>query len=83
MPIINGTGLGTVNDESHSSLSAYHIQPNEHIRLLLALGRFFSWNNDWQPGIVAENHTIHLFSDIAKGLAVNILELKALTSLKC
>jgi hypothetical protein len=66
MPTINGTALGTLNDESHSSLSAYHIQPKEHIRLLLAPGRFFSWNSDWQLEIVAENHTIHLFRDIAK-----------------
>jgi hypothetical protein len=66
MPTINGTALGTLNDESHSSLSAYHIQPKEHIRLLLAPGRFFSWNNDWRLGIVAKNHPIHLFREIAK-----------------
>jgi hypothetical protein len=65
MPTINGTALSTLDYESHSSLSAYHIQPKEHIRLLLAPGRFFSWNDDLRLEI-AENHTIHLFRDIAK-----------------
>jgi len=66
MQIMNGIDLRTLSHEGRSNiLSAYHIQPKEHIRILSALGHL-SWNNEWRLGI-AENHVvIKLFRDIAK-----------------
>lgn len=51
-----------------AGLSAYHIQPKEHIRILLLLlaGLYFSENNDCGLPVASKDDTIHTLMKIPK-----------------